>query len=122
MVAKALDIPLIPLNPAKFQLITQDEVVWVVSQNLSTNTHAMLRREIIPNFGFWIMSCPPLFILANTQCKGEKIYWWHYSKLLVGKGRHLLNYLWQPYSILKTKCIWRNLQELNLEFAHNDVH
>ena len=49
MVAKALDIPLTPPNLVKFQPITQAkvaEMVWVVSQNQSSNTHAVLRREI----------------------------------------------------------------------------
>ena len=41
MVARALDIPLTPPNPAEFQPITQTEatkMVQIVSQNQSTNT------------------------------------------------------------------------------------
>ena len=76
MVARALDIPFTPPNPAEFQPITQIEVaemVQIVSQNQSINTHAVLRREINSNFGSWIMSYAPMSILANMQCKGENI-------------------------------------------------
>ena len=55
MVARALDIPLTPPNPAEFQPITQTEatkMVQIVSQNQSTNTHAMLKREIDSKFWF----------------------------------------------------------------------
>lgn len=47
IVAKALNIPLTPPNPVEFQPITQVkvvEMVQVVSQRQSSNTHAMLRR------------------------------------------------------------------------------
>ena len=53
MVARALDIPLTPPNPAKFQPITQIEaveMVRIVSQNQSINTHVVLRREIDSKF------------------------------------------------------------------------
>ena len=56
MVARAFDIPFTPPNPAEFQPITQIEVaemVWIVSQNQSINTHAVLRREI--NSKFWFL-------------------------------------------------------------------
>ena len=55
MVARALDIPLTPPNPAKFQPITQIEaveMVRIVSQNQSINTHAVLKREIDSKFWF----------------------------------------------------------------------
>ena len=55
MVARALDIPLTPPNPIQFQPITQIEaveMVQLVSQNQSINTHAMLRREIDSKFCF----------------------------------------------------------------------
>ena len=55
MIARALDIPLTPPNPVEFQPITQVEVtkmVQLVSQNQSTNTHVVLRREIDSKFWF----------------------------------------------------------------------
>ena len=55
MVARALDIPLTPPNLAEFQPITQieaAEMVRIISQNHSTTTHAMLRREIDSKFLF----------------------------------------------------------------------
>lgn len=53
IVAKALNIPLTPPNPIEFQPITQVkvvEMVQVVPQRQSSNTHAMLRREIYLKF------------------------------------------------------------------------
>ena len=53
MVARALDIPLKPPSPVEFQPITQTEaaeMVRIVSQNQSTNTHAVLRGEIDSKF------------------------------------------------------------------------
>ena len=53
MVVRALDIPLTPPNPTEFQPITQTEaveMVQIISQNQSTNTHAVLRREIDSKF------------------------------------------------------------------------
>ena len=55
MIARALDIPLTPPNPIEFQPITQVEItemVQLVSQNQSTNTHVVLRREIDSKFWF----------------------------------------------------------------------
>ncbi|KAL6326026.1 hypothetical protein AAG906_038518 [Vitis piasezkii] len=55
MVARTLDIPLTPPNPVEFQPITQAEVaemVRVVSQNQSTSTHVVLRKEIDSKFWF----------------------------------------------------------------------
>ncbi|RVW80011.1 hypothetical protein CK203_055841 [Vitis vinifera] len=55
MVARALDIPFTPPNPAEFQPITRieaAEMVRIVSQNQSINTHAVLRREIYSKFWF----------------------------------------------------------------------
>ena len=55
MVARALDIPLTPPNLAEFQPITQTEaveMVRIISQNQSTHTHAVLRREIDSKFWF----------------------------------------------------------------------
>ena len=55
MIARALDIPLTPPNPVGFQPITQVEVtkmVWLVSQNQSTNTNVVLRKEIDSKFWF----------------------------------------------------------------------
>ncbi|RVW77778.1 hypothetical protein CK203_063784 [Vitis vinifera] len=55
MVARALDIPFTPPNPAEFQPITRTEaaeMVRIVSQNQSINTHAVLRREIYSKFWF----------------------------------------------------------------------
>ena len=55
MVTRALDIPLIPPNPAAFQPITQTEaaeMVRIVSQNQSINTYVVLRREIDSKFWF----------------------------------------------------------------------
>ena len=55
MIVRALDIPLTPPNPVEFQPITQVEVtkmVQLVSQNQSTNTHVVLRREIDSKFWF----------------------------------------------------------------------
>ena len=53
MVVRALDIPLTPPNSTEFQPITQTEaveMVQIISQNQSTNTHAVLRREIDSKF------------------------------------------------------------------------
>ena len=55
MIARALDIPLTPPNPVEFQPITQVEVtemVQLVSQNQSTSTHVVSRREIDSKFWF----------------------------------------------------------------------
>ena len=55
MVARALNIPFTPPNPAEFQPITRieaAEMVRIVSQNQSINTHAVLRREIDSKFWF----------------------------------------------------------------------
>ncbi|KAJ9672772.1 hypothetical protein PVL29_002630 [Vitis rotundifolia] len=55
MVARALDIPFTPPNPTEFQPITRSEaaeMVRIVSQNQSINTHAVLRREIDSKFWF----------------------------------------------------------------------
>ena len=55
MIARALDIPLTPPNPIEFQPITQVEVTEMVqriSQNQSTSTHVVLRREIDSKFWF----------------------------------------------------------------------
>ena len=55
MIARALDIPLTPPNPIEFQPITQVEItemVQLVSQNQSTSTHVVLRREIDSKFWF----------------------------------------------------------------------
>ena len=60
MVARALDIPLTPPNLAEFQPITQTKatkMVRIVSQNHSTNTHVVLRKEIDSKFWF---TCPML--------------------------------------------------------------
>ena len=56
MVVRALDIRLTPQNPVGFQPITQTkatEMVRIISQNQSTNTHAVLKREI--NSKFWFL-------------------------------------------------------------------
>ncbi|RVW53752.1 hypothetical protein CK203_068970 [Vitis vinifera] len=56
MVARALDIPFTPPNLAEFQPITRiesAEMVQIVSQNQSINTHAVLRREI--DLKFWFL-------------------------------------------------------------------
>ena len=55
MIVRALDIPLTPPNPIEFQPITQVEVTEMVqriSQNQSTSTHVVLRREIDSKFWF----------------------------------------------------------------------
>ena len=108
MVARAFDIPFTPPNPAEFQPITQIEVaemVWIVSQNQSINTHAVLRREI--DSKFWFLDhvlrsnvYPCQHAMQRREHILEALF-----RIISGQCGHLLIYSWLPCSTLKIRYI-----------------
>lgn len=97
IVAKALNIPLTPPNPVEFQPITQVkvvEMVQVVSQRQSSNTHVVLRREIY--LELWFLDhilCSNVYPCQHSMQKWEDILmtlfwivnrqWWTSAKLFM---------------------------------------